>query len=59
MNIVETTEYDFLGSFFDIGMIILVVLERLLPIIILLFIARVLWLIYKIEKRKYNEKDVN
>ena len=56
MNIVETTEYDFLSSFLDIGMIILVVLEHLLPIIILLFIARVLWLIYKIEKRKYNEK---
>lgn len=57
MNIVEIVEYDYAGGLFDIVMLILVNLYHLLPIFILLFIARVLWLIYKLEKKKHDEKD--
>lgn len=57
MNIVEVVEYDYADGLFDIVMLILANLYYLLPIFILLFIARVLWLIYKLEKMKYDEKD--
>lgn len=40
MNIVEIVEYDYAGGLFDIVMLILVNLYHLLPIFILLFIAR-------------------
>lgn len=57
MNIVEVTEYDYVGSLLELIKLILTTLYLLLPIVILLFIARIVWLIYKIEKRKHDEKD--
>lgn len=54
MNIVEVTEYDYVGSLFELIKLILTTLYLLLPIIILLFIARIVWLIYKIEKKKHS-----
>lgn len=57
MNIVEVTEYDYVGSLLELIKLILTTLYLLLPIVILLFIARIVWLIYKIEKRNHDEKD--
>ena len=51
MDIVEVIEYDYLGGTFELIGFILVLLYQLAPIIILLFIARVVWLIYKLEKK--------
>lgn len=59
IDIVEVVDYDLIGIFFNIMTTVLMFIHHWAPIIILLFIARVVWLIYKLEKRKFEEKDMS
>lgn len=58
MKIDGVVEYDIVGGFFQIVSVLFVFLYRIAPIILLFFIARTLWLIYKLEKRNLMEKII-
>lgn len=56
LGIIETVEYDFVGGFLSLLFMIGTFVLHWAPIILLVFIARILWLIYKLERNKSNEK---
>lgn len=57
-DILTYVEYDYLASFWYIVRNIVIFAYHIAPIVLLLFIARVVWLIYINTEKRWHDNDM-
>lgn len=58
-SVLNAVEYNLVEMILNMFSLLMVFVYRWAPIVISLFIARTVWLIYKLERNKENEKKDN